>query len=81
MLFSRIFQSLFHDFFIVVAKPPASPVADDSEQPTNLLVTFLEYSSIALQDVRGKFFYLSKLSPVIVMCDVNLFSLNHFLYH
>jgi len=34
------------------APTPAEPVS----QPTNLLVTFLEYSSIIIQDTKGEFY-------------------------
>ena len=36
------------------AKIDISTVSEPSNQPTNLLVTFLEYSSIVMQDIKGK---------------------------
>lgn len=49
-----------------------SPVSDatlnpdePTKQPTNLLVTFLEYSSIVMQDTKGKDLYHNRPSSQI----------------
>ena len=46
---------------LLPGKPEFPAQAESSSQPTNLLVTFLEYSSIVMQDIKGKFLLKSCL--------------------
>lgn len=50
---------------------PPSPLADEVEQPTNLLVTFLEYCSISLQDVRGSSSIIERMEQVRSGLELN----------
>ena len=55
------------------------PELDTTNQPTNLLVTFLEYSSIVMRDIKGvletKGRILLYVSPFIIITFCGLYYL------
>lgn len=51
------------------SKPDAASLTDSANQPTNLLVTFLEYSSIVMQDIKGLSPYTVQ-SLCLLLCPV-----------
>ena len=54
--FYIIFLYFFFSWINIFLVP--STASDEPEQPTNLLATFIEYTSIVTHDVRGKLQYV-----------------------